>query len=295
MRRALSVFPLSFCLLSLAAPALAAPSADLPLVGCGHLTCIDASDPAGRPLRLVIDTGNEDSVLSRQAADRLGLATSPARGPDGKEIHGYSVTGPIALDLGGVKLAPAALAVADLAQYQQAVGAPIDGTLSYGQLKGWIADFDFKAGRLHLTQDAVAKPRSILKAHYVKYRGDATTVLVVDGFAVHGYPIRAQLDTAFEGALLLFPATLPSIGLGDPRTGEHASLPDYDSGETLDRIEPATVAFDRTKLLVPSNGAFVASAEVRAPENDIQAVAGRELFSGHRLVLDFIHDQVGVD
>jgi hypothetical protein len=46
---------------------------------------------------------------------------------------------------------------------------------------------------------------------------------------------------------------------------------------------------------VPSDGAFAAGKDVRLPENDIEAVAGLELFSGHRLVLDFIHNQVGVD
>lgn len=295
MRRALSI-PLSLCLYAFAAaPALAAPSADLPLVACGRLACIDASGPDGSPLRLVIDTGNGNTVLSQATAARLKLAATPARGSDGAPLGDLSLTEPVALGLGEVKLAPTPLLVSKLESYNKALGTPVDGVLSYTQLKGWIAELDFRSGRFHLTQEAVVKPRSVLGAHYVKYRANAAPVLVVDGLAIHGYPIRAQLDLAFEGGLLLFPDTMEPVGLGKTQAGEPVSMATYDAGAPLDRIEPPTVAFDRTRLALPSDGAFLATAEVRPPDNDIEAVVGRQAFSGHRLVLDFIHDQVGVD
>ena len=294
MRRALSI-PLSLCLFSLAAaPALAAPSADLALVDCGKLSCIDVGAPGGATLRMVLDTGNENTVLSQAAADRLHLASKPAQGADGKDIPNIGLTEPTVLDLGGVKLPVTPLLVAPLQTYTKALGAPVDGVLSYAQLKGWIADLDFKTNRLHLTQDAVAKPRSILRARYVKYRSNAATVLVVDGLAIHGYPIRAQLDLAFEGGLLLFPNALGPVGLSDTKPGAPVSMETYDDGAGLNRIDPPTIAFDRTKLPAGDN-AFLAGADVHPPENDIQAVAGHTLFVGHRLVLDFINNQVGVD
>ena len=296
MRRV--IFALSLSLSIFAATglsALASPSADLPLVPCGKLVCIDANDATGAPLRLLIDTGNAHTLLNRSVADRLKLATKPAHGADGKEVSGYGLTEPTELDLGAVKLTPVPLLVADISGYVKAVGAPFDGVLSYTQLKGWIAELDLKDHRFHLTQDAVAKPRSSLRADYVKYRADAVVVLVVDGLAVHGYPLRAQLDTAFEGGLLMFPAAFATTGLADQRTGEQVSLGSYDDGAPMDRMPPTSIAFDRTKLIVPSDGAFAAGKDVRLPENDIEVVAGLELFSGHRLVLDFIHNQVGVD
>jgi hypothetical protein len=293
MRRALSI-PLSLCLFSIAtAPALAGPSADLALVNCGKLSCIDVGAPGGT-LRMILDTGHENTVLSQAAAERLHLASKPAHGEDGKDTPNIGLTEPTVLDLGGVKLPATPLLVAPLQTYTKALGAPVDGVLSYTQLKGWIAELDFKANRLHLTQDPVAKSRSVLRAHYVKYRSNAATVLVVDGLAIHGYPIRAQLDLAFEGGLLLFPASLAPIGLSDTKPGAPVSMETYDDGAGLNRIEPPTIAFDRTKLPA-GDEAFLASAAVHPPENDIQAVAGHELFAGHRLVLDFVHDQVGVD
>lgn len=288
MRRALSI-PLSLCLFALIAPpAFAAPLADLPLADCGRLACVDVAAPGGAPLRLVIDTGNENTVLSREAAARLKLALKPAQG-------NLSQTDPMALDLGGVTLPATPLLVAPIETYLKAIGKPVDGVLSYTQLKGWILELDFKTNRLHLTQEPVAKPRSQLRAHYVKYRAGAATVLVVDGLAIHGYPIRAQLDLAFEGGLLLFTTTLDGVGLGGTTPGAAVSMQTYDDGASLNRVTPPTVAFDRTKLVVPDDGAFLAGPAVSPPESDIQAVLGREAFTGHRLVLDFIHDQVGVD
>jgi len=293
MRRALSI-PLSLCLSSFAAaPALAGPSADLPLIDCGHLSCIDVAAPGGS-LRLALDTGDENTVLSQAAADRLHLASKPAKGEDGKEIPNIGLTEPTVLELGEVKLPATPLLVAPMQTYAKALGTPVDGLLSYTQLKGWIAELDFKTNRLHLTQDAVAKSRSTLRAHYVKYRANAATVLVVDDLAIHGYPIRAQLDLGFEGGLLLFPSSLGPIGLSDTKPGAPVTMATYDDGAGLNRIDPPTIAFDRTKLQAGDN-AFLASADVHPPENDIQAVAGHTLFAGHRLVLDFVHDQVGVD
>ncbi len=120
MRRALSIPP-SLCLLAFtAAPALAGPSADLALVDCGHLSCIDVTAPGGS-LRMVIYTGNENTVLSSAAADRLHLASKPAKSEDGKDIPNVGLTEPTVLDLGGVKLPATPLLVTPLQTYTRAV------------------------------------------------------------------------------------------------------------------------------------------------------------------------------
>ena len=156
MRRVLSALSLTLLAVPLVGTdALASESADLSLVKCGPLTCVEASGPNGGTLRLVLDTGNEDSVLSTDAAARLKLGTTPAHRADGSEVKGYSMTQPTVLELGGVKLAPSELAVADLSKYAQAIGAPIDGTLSYVQLKGWIVDMDLKNGKARLDRKSV--------------------------------------------------------------------------------------------------------------------------------------------
>ena len=59
---------------------------EAPLLDCSGLPCVDVSAVNGRTLRLLIDTGNNNSYLDTQSAQEAGISLSPLQGSNGSAI-----------------------------------------------------------------------------------------------------------------------------------------------------------------------------------------------------------------
>ncbi len=81
-----------------------AAAAQTPLLNCSGLPCVDVTAAGGRHLKMLIDTGNANSVLDRPIADAMGIRLQPVNGPDGKPYPGYA-SGTLA----GLRIGDAAL------------------------------------------------------------------------------------------------------------------------------------------------------------------------------------------
>jgi hypothetical protein len=96
MRDRQSFFLLLLCAALFAAhanPAVAQePSlATTPMLECSGLPCVDVSISGAAHLKMLIDTGNQTSMLDKATAEKLGLPLKPVLGPDGKPYPGYSI------------------------------------------------------------------------------------------------------------------------------------------------------------------------------------------------------------
>ena len=67
-----------------------AATGQTPLLNCSGLPCVDVTASGGRHLKMLIDTGNANSVLDRPIADTMGIPLQPVNGPDGKPYPGYA-------------------------------------------------------------------------------------------------------------------------------------------------------------------------------------------------------------
>ena len=56
------------------------------MLECSGLPCVEVTLASGKHLRLLVDTGNVNSILDTEVAKGLGLAVAPAVGADGKPI-----------------------------------------------------------------------------------------------------------------------------------------------------------------------------------------------------------------
>ena len=102
------------------------------------------------PLRFLVDTGAEVTVVETRAADRLGLRHGPrvlVRGVGGTTTGSWCSE--FRGELGGVRL-PRRTLILDLDRFQKAVGAPVDGLVGADFFRRRVVQFDFKENRLRL-------------------------------------------------------------------------------------------------------------------------------------------------
>src|SRR4029077_9276699 len=119
-------------------------AAEVPLVDCDGLPCVEARIGRGPVLKMGIDTGNADSVLDTPYAEAAGLkptATLPAGAPSGMyrtAIPSISVGNVTLTNVGAL-----AMSLSDMISQNQM--PHVDGTLSYTAFKDRILQIDFVA------------------------------------------------------------------------------------------------------------------------------------------------------
>src|SRR6266404_1529282 len=87
----------------------------LQLLDCSGLPCVDATLQSGRKIRLLIDTGNVNSVVDSTVAKELGITVDPLLGRDGKPRAGYGSSVLQDLRLGDSEFGDLRVVVMDLA------------------------------------------------------------------------------------------------------------------------------------------------------------------------------------
>ena len=80
------------------------PVLTTPMLECSGLPCVDVSVSGATHLKMLLDTGNETSMLDQATAAKLGLPLKPALGPDGKPYPGYSIATAKNIQLGSIPL-----------------------------------------------------------------------------------------------------------------------------------------------------------------------------------------------
>lgn len=190
-----SIWAVRFLLPVMALAALALPAAgrDIPFEFIDGYIVVHA-DVGTEPVALVLDSGASASVLSLEAAKRLGLELGGAVPVDGVEADATAyfmkAARPVAagVGLGEIDLA------ADLGNAAKLCSAHVDGLIGAGFFAGRITQIDYAHGRLRLL-DAAPKRGEVLPLR----ARDGVYLLPV---SVNGSrPRWTRLDTGCNDAL----------------------------------------------------------------------------------------------
>ena len=269
-------------------------AADVPMRDCDGVPCIDARLGASVEGLFVIDTGNRNSVVDDADAGSVGFG--PANMKDGKiatAAHADAMVGAVALASLPVFAFPLKRTVdrGDLPHAR--------GTLGYAALKDRVVQLDFIARRMRVSglQPASAPCESSCGAlHAITFGKSGPPVLVADGFALNGRPIKAQIDTFYTGALLTYGASIDRLGLADTAADaaqtEHFAF--IDGGVDMRKSVAPSVTFAQTPLAQNAPLYFPAKG-VHEPDGLFDGAVGLALMQSHVVTLDLHAMTIRID
>jgi hypothetical protein len=276
-----------------AAKAQTPPLRGTRMLDCSGLPCVDVTLGSGKHLRLLVDTGNVNSVIDTEVAKGLGLAVVPAKDADGKPLAGYGISVLAGVKLGDASLGDVKIVVMDIASDVKADHMPAaDGALAYTAFKDRLLELDY----VHRT----VRFSDPLKAELAcpGYCGTITTptfgkegppIVVSTGFSVNSKPITAQIDTLFSGTMLIYPPSVKKLDLSEEAKTTKKQLFKYtDGGVDMMEAQAKTEAFG-TRELGKDVPLYFATPAVHLPDDLFDATVGHALFEHSVLSLDF-HD-----
>jgi len=236
----------------------------------------------GTPVRALLDSGAQSSVIDRALVQRLGISTT-AFSPF---VIGFGVSGAaqfgraaeIAVGLGGMTLQGLRAAVFDVASISRATRRPFELILGQDMLKVLVADIDFPGARLAFhAPEAHDLPEG---ARSVAARTEGRELIVP--LQVEDRALEAMLDTGASAALALSLEAAEAAGLLADRPIGWAPSVTF-GGMSQDRV----VRVDSLSVA----GQTLRNVEVHIYEPDRRApvpqgLVGVEAFDRHRLILD---------
>lgn len=169
---------------------------DVPSAFDRGLVFLDAEFNGAHPVRLILDTGADATVLTPHAVERLGLQTASmmrvVSGSSGHGVEGAKVRVD-RLDLGGLILSDFDAIVMSLEPVEQRLGEPIDGVIGWPAFRDVALIVDYGAQRV----SAVDSPSPLGVAYPL------TTRRATIEAAMLGEPREYLVDTAFTGAVAI--------------------------------------------------------------------------------------------
>jgi hypothetical protein len=198
--------------------AAAVPMAQVPMLDCNGMACVQAQVADGTQLRLLIDTGGVRGSLDARRADALKVATEPLVGRDGKPYPGYAKGVLQGLTVGGASLGDPAITVYDMAgaRAKQGIELAADGTLGYSVFADRILELDYAHRTVRISEklaEAVPCEGDCAQLELLTFGKKGPPMLIASGFKVNGKDMRAQLDTMFTGTMLVYPESVDKLGL----------------------------------------------------------------------------------
>src|SRR5690242_20645168 len=208
-------------------------AAEVPLLDCDGMPCVEARMSNGPALKMGLDTGNVDSVLDSRYAEAAGLkptAPLPAGAPSGIFRTGIPSISVGAVTLENVRTL--AMSLSDMISQNQM--PHVDGTLSYTAFKDRILEIDFVARKVRIS-DVLTSPAECAgacdKISLIKFGKAGPPIVVADGFEINGRKMSAQIDTLYSGSLLVYTASIEKLQLGEAaKTTKSRNFPFTDGG-----------------------------------------------------------------
>lgn len=297
--------PLTVCLFLAATwtrPAKAAPqspfhwAADVPLVSCDGLPCIEALI-GGQKLHLLIDTGNQASVLDTAGAKKIGLKPYSPKQPNWpKDIFRATIP---SLSIGSLRLSGVeilTMSVTDMIAQNQMPHA--DGVLAYTAFKDRAVQMDFHSHRFRISEViSTALPCSGTCDAFslITFGKHGPPIVVAKGFTINGHPVTAQIDTQYSGSLLVYTASIDKLELSDAARTTDATLFPYTDGGVKMKFAPAQdESFHGISLAALHPLVYFPTAGVHEPDALFDATVGIGLLGDTILTLDFHNSTVSV-
>jgi hypothetical protein len=265
--------------------------ATTPMLECSGLPCVDVSISGATHLKMLIDTGNETSMLDKATAEKLSLPLKPALGPDGKPYPGYSIATAKNVQLGSISLGDIEFLVADFQPDIKSGTFPVaDGTLTYTAFHDRMLRLNYKDRVIGvsgvLTSDARC-PGFCGTVSHPTFGKKGPPIVVTTGFNLNGKPLTVQIDTLYTGTMLIYPTSVEKLGLPAQENGaKKRTFPFTDGGVEMVEGRAATESFGTTVLKQDAT-LYFATPKVHAPDGMFDGTVGHELFAGHILTFDF--------
>jgi hypothetical protein len=265
--------------------------ASSPMLDCSGLPCVDVSMDGNTHFKMLVDTGNEASMLDEAKAKALGLELKPLKGPDGKPYPGYSVATVKNVRVGGAALGDLELLVVNLQPSIQKGEYPAaDGSLSYTAFHGRILQMDYKdrhIGVSELVKNDGPCPGFCGTITNPTFGKKGPPIVVTSGFQLNGKEVAVQVDTLYSGTMLIYSTSVEKLGLSEQQnTAKKRLFPFTDGG--VEMIEGTALAEGfGTKELKRDVPVYFATPKVHQPDGMFDGTVGHELFAGHVLTLDF--------
>lgn len=272
-------------------------AAEVPLLDCDGVPCVEARIGGGPTLKMGIDTGNVDSVLESSLAKGVDLkpvGSMPAGAPEGM----FRTAIP-AIRVGEATLenVPAlAIELNDMIAQNQM--PHVDGTLAYTAFRDRVLQLDFARHKLRISEplSGAAKCEGACdKISLIKFGKEGPPIVVAQGFAVNGRAVSAQVDTMYTGTMLIYTASIEKLQLADAaKTTKSRNFPLTDGGVQMKEAVAQQETF-RNAALGPSVPlVYFPTPEVHEPDGMFDATVGLELFYGAVLTLDFHDMSIGI-
>lgn len=263
------------------------------MLECSGLPCVEVTLASGKHLRLLVDTGNVNSVLDTAAAKEAEITVAAVNGPDGKPVAGYGRSVLTGVRLGDVSLGDIKVLVLDVASEVKRDRMPAaDGTLAYTAFRDRLLELDYRRRTVHVSEPLTANlpcPRFCGTLTTPTFGNQGPPIVVGTGFSVNAKPISAQIDTLFTGTMLIYPPSVEKLGLGDAAQTTTKQFFRYtDEGVEMLEAHSKTEAFGE-HVLVRGASLYFATPGVHLPDGLFDATVGHALFQDSVLTLDF-HD-----
>jgi hypothetical protein len=265
--------------------------ATTPMLECSGLPCVDVNISGTAHLKMLIDTGNQTSMLDKATAEKLGLPLKAALGPDGKPYPGYSIATVKNVQLGSIALGDMKFLVANFQPDIKSGTFPVaDGTLTYTAFHDRILQLNYKESVIGvsevLTTDARC-PNFCGTVTHPTFGKNGPPIVVTTGFNLNGKPVTVQIDTLYTGSMLIYPTSVEKLGLpAQENSAKKRNFPFTDGGVEMIEGRAATESFGTT-ILKQDATLYFATPKVHAPDGMFDGTVGHELFTGHVLTFDF--------
>lgn len=257
------------------------------MLSCSGLPCADITFANGQHVRLLIDTGDQTSLLDASVAKNLGLDVTPLKDGNGK----YGETKLTDVHLGQASLGTVPFLVMDLASVEKKNQLPqADGTLAYTAFKDRLLEMNYKKNKILVSEPMTADPPCsgfCGTITYPTFGNGRPHVLVTTGFSVNGKPMTTQIDTLYAGTLVVYPKSVDQLGLQQENSSATATrFFNYTDGGVPMRESHASKEAFGSEVLGRNAGLFFATPTVHVPDGMLNATAGAGLFANHVLYMD---------
>jgi hypothetical protein len=289
------IFQFGFCLL-LVCSTLNHADAQMPelrggaMLACSGLPCVDVMLASGKHLRMLIDTGDVSSVLDAKVAKELGIAVSPVKGADGKDVSGYARAALTGAKLGDAELGDVKVLVMDLSVMEAKDQIPkADGSLAYTAFKDRLLEMDYVGRRVQLSEvlsGGVACPGKCGELTTPTFGKKGPPILVATGFSVNGKAITAQIDSLFGGTMLIYPTSVKKLGLSVEAKSTKKEMFKYTDGGVDMFASTAGVESFEGRVLANDTALYFAGPEVHLPDGMFDGTVGHALLEHSVVMID---------
>ena len=255
---------------------------------------LDVDYGGTRPVKVVLDTGDADSLLDLDAARAIGLPLEVSQMKSfqsGDNAVTFFKTDPPRARLGAAEFSGAGLIVmpSTAKNLLDDSGIRCEGTLGYECFKGRVVQIDYPERKLRLFNAApkgdphAAAEGADLPIQWRQYDSSSPPLITTDQLRIGDHAIPAQIDTCFAHTLILFTTKLPWLETLPTSALEAVH---YEEATLQPATVPAPIALGNLSFKT-NPAAYLARADAHVPETDIAAVIGNRFFQGGVLTLDF--------